>query len=40
MTINDKFLEKVLNKIIQNDATPILVGGCVRDYFLKLEVRL
>ena len=39
MTIKDSFLEKVLDKIIQNDATPILVGGCVRDYFLKLDVK-
>jgi len=39
MKINDKFLEKILNKIVQNDATPILVGGCVRDYFLKLDVK-
>jgi len=39
MKINDSFLKKVLNKIIQNDATPILVGGCVRDYFLNLNVK-
>jgi len=39
MKINDNFLEKVLNKIISHNATPILVGGCVRDYFLNLEVK-
>ena len=39
MEINDKFLVTVLNKIIENNATPILVGGCVRDYFLKLDVK-
>ncbi len=39
MKIQDNFLEKVLDKIIQNDATPILVGGCVRDHFLKLDVK-
>jgi len=39
MIINDSFLEKILNKIIQNNATPILVGGCVRDSFLKLDIK-
>jgi len=36
MKINDNFLENVLNKLIQNNAVPILVGGCVRDYFLEI----
>jgi len=39
MKINDPFLVKILNKIVQNDGNPILVGGCVRDYFLGLEVK-
>lgn len=39
MKIKDTFLEKVLNKIILKNATPILVGGCVRDYFLNLDVK-
>ena len=39
MTINDTFLEDVLNEIILHGATPILVGGCVRDYFLQLDVK-
>lgn len=39
MKINDIFLKKVLDKIIEQNATPILVGGCVRDSFLNLEVK-
>ena len=39
MIIHDKFLKKVLEKIIAHNATPILVGGCVRDHFLKLDVK-
>ena len=39
MNIHDKFLKKILNKIILNDARPILVGGCIRDYFLNLDVK-
>ncbi|MGK0256571.1 MAG: tRNA nucleotidyltransferase (CCA-adding enzyme), partial [Arcobacteraceae bacterium] len=39
MKINDIFLEKVLDKIIEHNAIPILVGGCVRDSFLNLEVK-
>jgi tRNA nucleotidyltransferase (CCA-adding enzyme) len=39
MQISDLFLEKVLNKVILYGGTPILVGGCVRDDFLGLEVK-
>ena len=39
MKINDTFLVEVLNKIIMHNATPILVGGCVRDHFLEIEVK-
>lgn len=39
MKIDDSYLINVLNKIISYDGTPILVGGCVRDYFLNLPVK-
>jgi tRNA nucleotidyltransferase (CCA-adding enzyme) len=39
MKINDIFLKKVLNKLIEHKATPILVGGCVRDSFLNIAVK-
>lgn len=39
MKVNDKFLINVLNKIIKYQGTPILVGGCVRDYFLNLPIK-
>jgi len=39
MKINDNFLVQVLNKILAYNATPILVGGCVRDHFLGIEVK-
>lgn len=39
MNIKDKFLKEILNKLIQHNATPILVGGCVRDYFLGFDVK-
>lgn len=39
MIISDTFLPIVLEKIIAHNASPILVGGCVRDAFLHLEVK-
>ena len=39
MIIDDEFLKKVLNKVIQHNALPILVGGCVRDNFLNLPIK-
>ena len=39
MIISDTFLPIVLEKIIVHNASPILVGGCVRDAFLHLEVK-
>ena len=39
MKINDNFLLQILDKIVQNAATPVLVGGCVRDHFLDHEVK-
>ena len=39
MNINDSFLEKVLQKIINYGGIPILVGGCVRDSFLHLPLK-
>lgn len=39
MKIKDTILKKILNKIVINDAIPVLVGGCVRDYFLNYEVK-
>ena len=37
MKIDDPFLENVLKTIIKHNARPILVGGCVRDFFLDFE---
>ena len=39
MIISDTFLPIVLDKIMAHNASPILVGGCVRDAFLHLEVK-
>jgi tRNA nucleotidyltransferase (CCA-adding enzyme) len=39
MNITDIFLIQVLNKLVENHASPVLVGGCVRDYFLGLDVK-
>jgi len=39
LIISDSFLPIVLNKIIAHNASPILVGGCVRDAFLQLDVK-
>ncbi len=39
MKIEDSFLLNILDKIIQNGATPILVGGCIRDYFLEIKIK-
>ena len=36
MDIKDRYLIKILDKLINYNALPILVGGCVRDYFLHL----
>ena len=34
-----KILEDILNDLQELGATPILVGGCVRDYFLNIPVK-
>ena len=34
-----KILEDILNDLQELGATPILVGGCVRDYFLNIFVK-
>jgi tRNA nucleotidyltransferase (CCA-adding enzyme) len=34
-----KVLENILNDLQELGATPILVGGCVRDYFLNIPVK-
>jgi tRNA nucleotidyltransferase (CCA-adding enzyme) len=34
-----KVLEKILNDLRELGSTPILVGGCVRDYFLNIPVK-
>jgi len=39
MKIEDHTLEIILNKILKNNAIPILVGGCVRDYHLGIDVK-
>jgi len=39
MKIEDKLLEQILKKLIKNHATPILVGGCIRDYHLNIPVK-
>jgi len=39
MKINDNYLVQVLNKILAYNVTPILVGGCVRDQFLNIDVK-
>jgi len=37
--IKDNYLIKILDKLIENNTQPILVGGCVRDSFLGKEVK-
>ena len=39
MKIEDELLELILNKLIKYNATPILVGGCIRDYHLDIQVK-
>jgi len=39
MKIDDRFLQKILDKFILSNASPILVGGCVRDYFLDIPIK-
>lgn len=39
MQIEDKFLVQVLDKLVEYNSTPILIGGCVRDYFLDIPVK-
>jgi len=39
MKIKDGFLVKILDDLINIGASPILVGGCVRDFFLNVDVK-
>jgi len=39
MKISDQNLITILDTLIKNNATPILVGGCVRDNFLNIAVK-
>ena len=37
--IKDTYLEQILNKLIEYNSQPILVGGCIRDHFLDIEIK-
>lgn len=39
MKIGDTFLQTILTALVQNEIRPVLVGGCVRDFFLGIEVK-